>query len=233
MIVTFINSQDEAENMRTFRFLPERKVDYTAGQFIELTIPHRGDERGDKRWFTLSSSPSEDYLAITTRLTSDTGSSFKQSLLSLKPGSEAMMSDPIGDFVLPKDIHIPITFVVAGIGVTPVRSIIKWLLDTQEHRTLQLIYAARNIEEVAFRELFRSYGIPTTIVLSNPPNKWDGLQGRLTAEQIMKLAPDADNKYYYLSGPEVMVEQLVADLAELGVAKSRLATDYFLNYPAI
>ncbi len=63
MRVTLDHTEDVALNIKTFWWKPERPVRYTAGQFIELMLPHENsDKRGSKRWFTLSSSPSEDLL---------------------------------------------------------------------------------------------------------------------------------------------------------------------------
>jgi ferredoxin-NADP reductase len=52
---------------------------FTAGQFTEIVLPHdNADDRGIKRWFTISSSPSDELIAITTRFASEHGSSFKK-----------------------------------------------------------------------------------------------------------------------------------------------------------
>lgn len=233
MRVTLDHLETVASNTTTFWFKPPKTVRYTAGQFIELTLPHdKPDARGVKHWFTLSSSPSEELLSITTKKAKVNGSTFKETLFGIKPGDEVMMSEPMGDFVLPKDTGIPLVFVAGGIGVTPIRSMIKWLHDTQEHRTIHIIYAANSIEDVAFRPLFNDYGAPTDIILSNPPNKWDGHTGRLDAETLLQLAPDVDSKLYYISGPEPMVESLEKDLESLGLDKRRIIGDFFPGYPA-
>jgi ferredoxin-NADP reductase len=234
MQVTLDHVEDIAKNIKTFWFKPERPVRYTAGQFIELTLPHDNpDERGIKHWFTLSSSPSEAFLSITTKHAEGRSSSFKETLFGLKPGDKVNMSEPMGDFVLPKDPLRPLVFVAGGIGITPMRSMVKWLHDNQEHRTIHLIYAANSIEDVAFRDLFNAYGTPVDIVLTSPPPKWEGHTGRLDAEMILELAPDVDNKLYYLSGPEPMVESLEKDLLDHNVDKARLVGDFFPNYPSI
>lgn len=234
MRVTLEHAEDIAKNIKMFWFKPERMLRYTAGQFIELTMPHENpDERGVKRWFTLSSSPSEELLAITTKHSAEKGSSFKDALFGMNPGDTAGMSEAMGDFVLPKDMLRPLVYVAGGIGITPIRSMIKWLHDNQEHRTIHLIYAANNIEDVAFRDLFNDYGAPTDIVLSSPPPKWEGHAGRLDAAAILNLAPDVDDKLYYLSGPEIMVESLEKDLLANGLPKDRIVGDFFLNYSAI
>src|SRR5882724_4223783 len=101
MKVTFDHSQDEAANIRTFFFRPEKPMHYTAGQYTQLHLPHvRPDDRGQKRWFTLSSSPTEELLTITTKFAGDKSSSFKKALSKLQPGTELTMAEAMGDFVL-------------------------------------------------------------------------------------------------------------------------------------
>src|SRR4051812_34213512 len=128
MKAIFDHSQPEAANITTFFFRPEKPVQYTAGQFTELYLPHNNpDKRGIKRWFTISSSPSEELLSITTKFTPEKGSSFKETLRKLVPGTEVHLEEPMGDFVLPKLIQTPLIFVAGGIGITPFHSILEWL----------------------------------------------------------------------------------------------------------
>lgn len=234
MRAIFHQSEIVSDNIQTFYFDPVRPVRYEAGQFIELTLHSPSpDERGIKHWFTLSSSPTEERLSITTRFTPDRGSTFKQTLLALKPGQEVNMSDPMGDFVLPTDKSRPLVFVAGGIGITPMRSMIKWLHDNQEQRTIQLIYATSTPEELVFRELFASYGLPVTLIVSNPPARWEGESGHITAERILELSPNVEDKLYYMSGPEPMMETLFKDFQKLGVDTPQLVTDYFPGYETI
>ena len=232
MLVTLDHTEPVADHITSFHFKPERSLQQTAGQFIELSISHPNpDKRGIKHWFTLSSSPTEDLPAITTKFPADgQTSTFKQALQALNPGDQVMMSDPMGDFVLPKDKSIPLVFIAGGIGVTPFRSIIKWLLDSGEKRDISLLYAAGSLPEVAFRDLFKEYGVEPVIVLSKPDAAWKGQSGYLSAEKILEVAPDKPNQLYFLSGPEPMVEALVKDLEAAGVDKRRLVGDYFPNY---
>ncbi len=234
MRVALDHIEDIAENIKTFWFKPEKPFRHTAGQFIELRIPHDNkDKRGDKRWFTLSSSPTEDLVSITTKLTPKDGSTFKQALLALQPGNELTMSEPMGDFVLPKDPSIELVFVAGGIGVTPMRSMIKFLHDSGEKRTITLIYALRVESEMAFKDLFKAADITFIPVIGEPSPAWKGETGRIDASRIVSLASGHENKYIYLSGPEPMTESLYKELKQLGVNKKQLVTDYFPGYAAI
>lgn len=212
--------EDVASNIKTLWFRPEQPVRYVAGQFTELYLPHDADDRGIRRWFTLSSSPTEELLAITTRLHPIEKSSFKQQLTELRPGARLHLADPMGDFVLPKDPNIPIVFIAAGLGITPVRSMLKWLHDTGEQRDITLWFATKP-EELAFQELFQGAGLNFTSITANPRNL-------LTADAIKREAPE--NSYIYISGPEELVETLYNDAKRLGIDPSRLIADYFPGY---
>src|SRR5690349_12906121 len=123
MNVIFDHAEDTADHIKTFWFKPEKPVKYTAGQFTEIYLPHdNADNRGQRRWFTVSSSPTDPMVSITTKFATEHGSTFKQTLAALKPGTPLKLADPMGDFVLPKDPSIPLIFVAGGIGVTPMHS---------------------------------------------------------------------------------------------------------------
>ncbi len=234
MRVELDHVEDIAENIKTFWFKPERSLRHTAGQFIELRIPHDNkDNRGDKRWFTLSSSPTEPLVSITTKLARENGSSFKQALQALDANSEITMSEAMGDFVLPKDATIELVFVAGGIGVTPMRSMIKSLHDTGEKRSVILIYAVATAKEFAFVDIFKTAGVTFIPVIGQPSPGWKGETGRLDADRIISLADGHENKYIYLSGPEPMTEALYKELKGLGVIKKHLVTDYFPGYTEI
>src|SRR5882724_8480449 len=128
MKVALDHVEDIAEHIKTFWFTPEQPTRYVAGQYTELYLPHDNpDNRGEKHWFTLSSSPTNSLVSITSKFSPNNGSTFKRTLLQLPLGTQVTMAAPMGDFVLPKDKSIPLVFVAGGIGVTPMHSIVSWL----------------------------------------------------------------------------------------------------------
>lgn len=235
MKVTFVRSELEAENIRTFYFKPEQLVRYTAGQYTELHIPHKKpDKRGTKRWFTLSSSPTDALLTITTKYAGDDKSStFKKALFKLTPGTELHMAEPMGDFVLPKLIQTPLVFVAGGIGITPFHSMLKWLAETDEERPIKLLYGVRSEDEIVFQDTFRAAGVEPTIIVSEPSDSWGGERGQLSAELILGLEKPSEDTLVYVSGPEPMVQALSRDLRKTGLRKNQLVTDEFPNYTGI
>lgn len=232
MRVVFDHSKDEAGNIRTFFFKPERPVHYTAGQFAEWTLKHaKPDNRGVRRWFTISSSPTDEFVTITTKYAGDdSSSSFKKALFSLQAGDEMQMSEPMGDFVLPKLIQTPLIFIAGGIGITPFHSILSWLAQTKEERPIRLLYGVNNEDEIIFQDTFEKAGQHATIVVNNPSPAWGGERGRLSAELILGLEQPSEDTLVYVSGPEPMVEALQKDLFKAGLKKHQFVGDFFPNY---
>ncbi len=229
MKATFVRQNPVTDHIISFWFQPDQPVHYTAGQFTELKLPHEHvDERGDKRWFTLSSSPTDKLLSITTKF-SQPGSSFKRTLRQLAPGTKLHLADPMGDFVLPKDPTIPLIFVAGGMGITPIHSMIQWLTDTHDKRQITLLYATTEVDELIFLPLFEKYGLHL-ITLSR---EHDGDKALITAAGIIDMTRPTANSRLYLSGPEPMIESLVDEFNQTAISSDQLVTDYFPGYPVI
>ncbi len=234
MNVTLDHIEDIALHIKTFWFKSDEPIRFVAGQFTAIQLAlERPDERGTRHWFTISSAPTEPLLGITTKFTPAKGSTFKHALQALRPGDKLNLLNPMGDFVLPQDKTIPLIFIAGGIGITPPRSIIKWLQDTGEQRKVHLVYSVRSVEEMAYRDLFESYPLRFTPIVTQPDASWRGETGLLTAKKILALAGDDPRTLMYLSGPEPMVETFVTDLLALGFPRHRLVTDYFPGYKTI
>jgi ferredoxin-NADP reductase len=135
------------------------------------------------------------------------------------------MANPMGDFVLPVDSAIPLIFIAGGIGCTPFRSIIKELHDKREKRNIRLLHAVRHKEEAAFQDVFGVLG-DNYIVLETAKS------GPLQAIDILSFSSHNPSCYYYVSGPEPMVEALYSELQKQGVQKNRILGDYFPGYNA-
>lgn len=230
MNARFVRCVTESEDVRTFWFRPERMICYDAGQFVELRLQNLQlppDQQA--RWFTLSSSPTEKLLSITTRIPAEP-SAFKASLLGLRSGDSADMSEPLGDFILPIDTSRRLIFVAGGIGITPFRSMLKYLKDINKVRDIQLIYAANSDKDLAFVSDISKSQVVVTYALSEPSKLADSVSEPLSASLITRLASPTSDDLIYISGSPKMVESLSASLISLGIKDYCLVTDSFLGY---
>lgn len=233
--IKFVRQIQVAQDAYSLHFERPAGFDYQPGQYIEL-LPKFGsmDERGEKRWFTLSSSPTEPQLTITTRHVKTRPSSFKNALFSLKAGDEISIKGPSGDFLLPTDDR-HIIWIAGGIGVTPFRSQAKYLLDNDLKQSITLIHSNRTMADIIFSELFAQaqkqlpeFQLIQTLTDESPAN-WTGQIG-LISDQMIKSAGDINSSHIYLSGPEPMVDAFKPRLLALGAQEKLLHQDWFPGY---
>lgn len=224
--------ESHTDTIKTFWFRPEQPIYFLPGQFTELHLPHpETDVRGDRHWFTISSSPTEPLIGLTTKFTHGHSSSYKKELLRLQPGTTVALADPMGDFTPPKSKDIPLIFVAGGMGITPVRSIAKFLADTGQQRPIRLLYCARSESDLVFTEVFDAAGFDTTLLVTQPQKKWQGQTGMLTAERVLDLTGPIDAQtLFFLSGPEPLIEDLQKGLIAKAIVSDRIATDFFTGY---
>ena len=226
-----------ATNSVDFVFAPDRKLKYAPGQYMEWTLPHnKTDARGNRRYFTLASSPTEPDIRIGVKFY-ENGSSFKEAMLDMDQDTPIVAAQIAGDFVLPKNQKQKIVFIAGGIGVTPFRSMVKYLTDKNEPRSATLLYSARTEADIAYRSLFdearQAIGLKTLYMLTDDraavssPNT---RQGRFTAELIQEAVPDYSERLFYISGTRPMVTAVQTMLHSLGVNKSQIKVDFFSGY---
>ncbi|HZL08207.1 MAG TPA: RnfABCDGE type electron transport complex subunit D [Candidatus Dormibacteraeota bacterium] len=223
-------------SVKDFVFVPERKFKYLPGQYMEWTLPHKQpDSRGSRRYFTLASSPTEDTLRIGVKFY-DKGSSFKQAMLSMDRGTPIAAGQVGGDFTLPNDRERKLVFIAGGIGITPFRSMLKYLVDTNDKRAITLLYSERDPADLAYHDVLRDaqrqLGIKVIYTLTdqNAQSPAGMRRGKITPQMIAEEVPDYDKCLFYISGSHTMVKAIETGLHSLGVHEHDIKTDFFPGY---
>lgn len=226
-----------ARDTAEFEFIPDKPFDYLPGQYMEFTLPHTNpDSRGSRRYFTLSSSPTEDKFRVGVKFY-DEGSSYKAALIDINQNTPIVASQLSGDFVMPSDKKQKIVLIAGGIGITPFRSMIKYLLDSKQKRDVVLLYGAREEQDLAYVPLFEEarerLDIKTYYVLSGQGikiTKPNTLKGNINSRVLKSTVSDISDRLFYISGTHEMVEALENTLHELGVEHANIKTDFFPGY---
>lgn len=235
VLLTLKRKNRLAEKIYEFVFQTPEQLSFQPGQFLEWTLnTDDTDSRGNRRYFTVASSPTESQIKMAVKVP-EKASSFKQELLDLKPGDGILASQLAGDFVLPKDKSEKIVMIAGGIGITPFRSMVKYLIDKKEKRDIVLIYSTSLFEDLVYKDLWqkaeKTIGLKVIFVCSNTdklPDKWNGHVGRITSGMIKKRIKDFSERTYYLSGPSALVDNYKNLLEKINVKK--IVTDYFPGF---
>lgn len=219
-----------------FVFSKQNNFDFTPGQYMEWTLPHKNaDSRGNRRYFSISSSPTEEEIAITVKFY-DPSSSYKKVLVNLNENEKIIAAQLAGDFVLPEKFSSPLVFIAGGVGITPFRSMSKYITDKNLKCDIILIYSNRTYDEILFQDVFKKAeknGVKTVYCLTNEksfPKDWQGIRGHITSETIEKEVPNFKKRTFYISGPQLMVQGFEKTLREMGVSRNQIKTDFFPGY---
>ena len=207
-----------------FVFQSNRRLAFAPGQYMEWTLAHKKiDRRGNRRSFTIASSPTEEEVHLGVKFY-EPSSSYKKALIAMKPGDKIAASGLVGSFTLPHDMQRKLVFIAGGIGITPFRSMLKYALDKEEARDVTVFYALNTAQEAAYKDVLRAAQLGgAKIVPIIAPNLLD-------AAKIRQQVPDFEERLFYLSGPNGMVEAYKKLLSSMDIKAHNIVTDYFSGY---
>lgn len=215
------------EDVLVIALAKPRDYEFRAGQWFRMFLDTTEGEQ--VRTFSHASAPQEDELLIATRLSD---SAFKLALERVVPGDEAEISAAGGRLALPADSD-RVTFLTGGVGVTPVRSLLRASAEEGKHFGDALVlYGFREPSCAPFLEDLTSLdaaGVRVVPVCERPGPEWDGETGFIDAEMVQRHAGDSDGRPFVVTGPPAMVEAMEQVLDELGVARDRRIVERFGN----
>ncbi len=216
-----IHIEPDTHDTKTFRFeLPaDATLDMLPGDFLYVHATINGKQV--KRPYTPSSLPgTTEYFDLTVKRY-EAGSVSKY-LHDRQIGETVSMSGPNSGGHWVDGMAKRVGFVAGGTGITPMISIIRWILTNKLDAELFLIFANKTESDIIFRQEWerdaRDYpNFHCHHVLEQPPAEWEGGRGRVTPEILRRYLPAPDsNTCVFLCGPPPMVDSLEALLKELG-----------------
>jgi len=210
------------EDVYSCRF--ERPKDYSfgAGQYLMLRLPTSDGTLAKP--FSHASAPGDSWIEVTTHFS---GSKYKSALADLEPGSEVSVSPALGRLQIPADD--PVTFLVGGIGITPVRSMLRDAAQRHTGLTGTLFYGNRSPQCVVYRDELDSYesdGIRTVHVFERESNEPAAEEGFITAE-LVKHHVDPTHGPFVTTGPPAMITVMERVMDELDIEPERRVIERF------
>lgn len=225
MRLVLVDKKSEQKDISTFIFKPGEKINWIAGQYLIYSLPHpKQDLKGKQRFFTISSAPHQNFPSITTRIERNP-STFKKTLDSLRIGDVIFAKGPDGDFII-ENLSRKYVFIAGGIGITPFISILRQLDFENKKFTATLLYSNKN-KQVVFKKEFdkiakKNLNFKINYIYS--PERID--------KNLLKKFVDKKT-FFYVSGPDPMVDKLEKILRKLGVKDENIKLDYFSGYKKI
>lgn len=226
--------QKISDRVYNYVFQPDRPFKFLPGQYMEWTlagVPY--DSRGNRRTFTIASSPTEPTVQVGLKYY-EPASMYKAMFAQLAPGDVVYASQLAGNFTLKGNENKKLALIAGGIGITPFRSMIKYLTDLKQAVDIVLVYVVGDPGEFAYVQQIneaRSVGVRTVPVVTTAGYSAPGaISAPLDAEVLARAIPDYGERTFYISGPNTMVHAAQGYLQDLGVAPTNVKTDYFSGY---
>jgi ferredoxin-NADP reductase/MOSC domain-containing protein YiiM len=206
-----------------------------AGQFLVFKLEINGHSGPVMRSYSISGSKSEGTYRISVKRASGSGSQFFHDQVQI--GDVLQVSAPRGSFTLGAGSN-PIVLLSAGIGVTPVLSMLHWLAEdiANQAREIWWCYGARSSDEHPFAaevqslldtlpqsHSFTAYSKPG---VGDQMGKDFDISGRLNVELLKQIGVPrfAD---FYVCGPPAFLSEIVQGLTLWGVADSHIHSESF------
>ncbi len=236
--LTITDVRDEAPGVKTFVFEDAHSVAHKAGQFLTFVFDNiQGEER---RSYSLSSSPVlNEPLSITVKRV-ENGKYSRPLIDHARPGDKLIVTgDAAGQFTLPENLasYRQLFFFAAGVGITPIFSIIKTLLYEHSHIEVILVYSNQSTADTvfytallalheAFKDRFR-----LEFLFSTNPDLSRARLSKWLLPQLLKVYHNADKQQqlFYTCGPFAYMRMVTISLEEAGYTPQQIRKENFDN----
>jgi ferredoxin-NADP reductase len=193
---------------------------YQPGQAVDISINQSGWDDA-LRSFTFTSLPEDDHIEFSIK-TYPSHNGVTNHLLSLSPGDTIMLHDVFGD-IRYKGEGI---FIAGGAGVTPFIAIFKQLEKENKIGNNKLIFANKAKADIILEDKFNQLLGNNFINVLSDENAEGYEHGFVSAGLIGKhIAPDT--KYFYVCGPDPMMQAVDKHLSSLGIAATEIVKEAF------
>lgn len=157
-------------------------------------------------------------------------------LFNLRPGDSLGVSGPFGEFHV-QDTDREMIFIGGGVGMAPLRAMIHEQLEKGTQRKISFWYGARSGADIFYKDEFdalaeRHENFRWTLALSEPlpEDAWSGPTGfihEVVSRFYLKDHPAPEDCEYYLCGPPLMIQAVLAMLDNAGVEPGSIFNDDF------
>ena len=241
---TVAHKVHESDEIVSFSLEPEDKKplpDFKSGQYVSVRVfvPELGTYQ--PRQYSLSDTPDGKHFRISVKKESARGEIPAGRISNvlhenLEEGARLDVSMPRGDFTLDVDADTPVVLISAGVGITPMMSMLGAVIGQDKQRPVSFLHAVRNGRVHAMKDYL------SLVIRKNPQVQRaifyevvtdadrEGVdydyEGRIDLRKVNDkvLMPGA---HYYLCGPVPFMQIQQKELEKLGVPSERIHSEVF------
>jgi ferredoxin-NADP reductase len=222
-VVSLAELVDETPHARTLVLDVEGWEGHRAGQHVDVRLTAEDGYQAE-RSYSIASGPDDGKLELTVELIDD-GEVSPYLVGEVQHGDTFELRGPIGGwFAWDPAEGGPLLLVGGGSGVVPLRSMLR---ARPPEVPARLIYSARTLEDVIYRDELEALGDAVLLTLTREHR--DGFRaGRVNADLLREAGfPPEQEPRIFVCGPTPFVEAVASELVELGHPPERVKTERF------
>ncbi len=206
---------------------------FISGQYINVFLPSLSVAEGKS--YSISSVPADDHLSITVKEIGE----FSTYLCNLEIGDTLEASHPYGYFYS-EDQNSTLVFIIGGISITPVMSMLRSFVKHNSRRDIELFYSNSFVHSILFKEELESMVTGSLslkmhfFITKETEVQAPYVRGRISPDAIVEArnihASHAECDEYFISGSIHFVRDMWNGLRALGVNEERIATEAFFSH---
>ena len=213
IILTLLSKKTITPSMVMFRFRPNKKISFLAGQYLNLLIPN--GQNMVKKPFSIASNPNQETLEFIVRIID--GGLASAFLKNLRPGNTLKAKGPRGSFVISRPNRAGrLIFFSSGTGIAPMRSMINYLLADQKSPFVFLYITRKKGERLPLKNEWGD-------LLVNNRDKFQYRYSADTSAEITKtIRRNKTDGEFYVCGNPIFVSKIKKALMHKGIRGRRI-----------
>ncbi len=238
-----VRKEKESSNITSFYLQPVDGAPlppFKPGQYTTVRVAHPASG-STMRNYSLSDKPGRDWFRISVKREdgnkAETPEGYVSNLLhrNVEVGQTIELAPPCGEFFLDTTEHHerPLVLLAAGVGITPVISMLQAALEAMPNRDIIFIHGVLNKQVQAFKPVIDALAakhpnLKTHYRYSEGDAAREGnaSTGMVNAELIESLVPQRDADYYFC-GPQPFMVGIYHDLLAWGIPASQVHFEFF------
>jgi ferredoxin-NADP reductase len=219
-IVKIINVENVTHNVKRFTLSKPENYIFTPGQATDIVI-NKPEWLKERRPFTFTGLNEWDHLEFTIKIYDDHDGVTNQ-LGKLKVGDELILHDIWGA------IHYKGegVFIAGGAGVTPFIAIFRQLNKDGKLGNNQLIFSNKTSKDIILKDEFEQI-LGNNFINTLTQERTDQYDNNIINEDYLKEKIKDLDQYFYICGPDPMIEAISNDLQKIGVDKDKIVIEEF------
>lgn len=212
---TVQRKEAESQNITSFYLVPQdgnHLASFEPGQYISVRIQIPGKTYTQIRQYSLSDAPSKPYYRISVKREEAVGERPAGQISNylhqhIEVGDTLWLSAPAGDFQLTAHSDRPVVLLSAGVGLTPLISMLESLTNDSSQRQVTFIHATDNSDVHAMQSYIEkvvsdfphisAYYCYTSPTLQDQQNRLYHHEGYINADWLAQIIPSTEADFYF------------------------------------